>query len=217
MNGRPQLSRQPLHRRVLGAVAAVAATVLLGLGLARSPLAPLSAPLNLPATITVFLPSPSRRDEPPPVRPRVREAPSAERPRGAERALPRPERPSTAAAQPGPPAALPMPSPAPIQIVTVPAPAVPPDPGASAPVATPHAPLRLDAEVVRSAASNSRGRVMSMADASGRGTEDQHNTQRSLGSAVRSAGRADCLKADEHASLLSAFSIAARAVTGRCP
>lgn len=224
MNGRPQLSRQPLHRRVLGAAAAVAATVLLLLGLAHSPLAPLPVPRALPAAITVFLPLP-RRDESPRVRPPPPELPSAERPRRTERAMPRADRtPRTVAepmppvALPRPPAAAPRPSPAPLQIVTVPTPVVPGEAVASAPTAdAARAPLRLDAEVVRSAASNSRGRVMSMADAAGRGTEDQRNPQATWGSAVRAAGRADCLKADEHASLLSAFSIAARAVTGRCP
>ncbi|MEO8279737.1 MAG: hypothetical protein ABI564_08605 [Ideonella sp.] len=58
---------------------------------------------------------------------------------------------------------------------------------------------------------------MAMADAAGRSTEERNNATPSWNRAVGSAARADCLKADENASLLSAVSIVARAVTGRCP
>ena len=58
---------------------------------------------------------------------------------------------------------------------------------------------------------------MAMADVADRSTEYRANPTRSWTKAVVSAARADCLKADENASLLSAVAIVARAVTGRCP
>ncbi len=212
----PRLAGPPLHLRMLGAVAAVAATGLLVFGLDRTP-APATAlrePAELPP-IVVLLP-PLRIEPAPPI--------AADTPVSAERR--RPRKPVQAAPIPSNRVQPQSVTPPTIRLVPLPepAPALPERAALAEPAAsaangqTPPRRLQLDAEVLRSAASVSRGRVMSMAEASGRGIDDSSRSAQSRWTrAVGSAGRADCLAADDQASLLSAFSIVARAVSGKCP
>lgn len=210
---RPSLAGQPVHRRLVGASAAVAATALLVIGLGPGQwLAPVSQVRSPFVAVTVYLQP--RRAEASMERP-VRAAAPIERRRWRKPADP-PATVHNAApdAVPRPPAAS-FPR-SPRLVVAVPEEAAAPEPAASLPRGPLPERLRLDAEVLRAAASASRGSVMAMADAA-RGTEDRHNVMPSWTRSVGSAGRADCLAGDEHASLFSMVSIVTRAVTGRCP
>ncbi len=213
MNQQPILARQPLHRRMLAAAAAASATGLLMIGLDPAPQSGPASPASAEVSpVTVFLQP--RRVEPGP-EPAAKKIERRRPPRrtGSTEA-------TAIAARPPPVAQSEMKFlPIPDQSVALPEQAAIAEQTASAPSPTlSRERLRLDAEVLRSAATTSRGSVRAMADAAGRSTENLDSGSQSRWSrAVGSAGRADCLAADEHASLLSAVSIVARAVSGRCP